>query len=391
MAFLKWANQDMIGLQSQLAYLHLANGIGIGRSFNQIQPSICQVERKTIWNKLQALATSKSPYSLIDLVGRGHTVNVAGSTLYVPSCYMVDVTPEDYPNCSMEIPVTYKNSTRFVNLITRNLQAIGQIIPCGSIMPVRWSVGEKWYCSYPQMTPCTAPEMIRPDSSSITSYGIITDGLGSDIFSPSQKQAHQDYKDTMESREGVLTKVTYTSAVSNREDAQLGSPLSTEDVNSMKDIIGSAITPFFWFFGSTTSTVIGIIIVVSVVKAFANVAIRAIKIYQKEGCSLKLLGSLWSSWFSIILLPYYIGKSLVKAGREMSDEANLKGSKEIPECSKVYDLSPKKKPKKNSQKPYAYATHLMMRPLDSNDPGADLRSSLMNEYPTAPKDSQNHV
>jgi hypothetical protein len=33
----------------------------------------------------------------------------------------------------------------------------------------------------------------------------------------------------------------------------------------------------------------------------------------------------------------------------------------------------RRRARKNLRKPYAYATHLMMRPLDSSDSGADLR------------------
>jgi hypothetical protein len=82
------------GLQSQesnllthMHFLHLSRGLGNFRTFEEFQEAFCQVEKKGLFNKLQALA-SGNKYALHDIYGWGFQIYLAGSVAYITLCLL---------------------------------------------------------------------------------------------------------------------------------------------------------------------------------------------------------------------------------------------------------------------------------------------------------------
>jgi hypothetical protein len=66
--FQKAINHDEANLLTQIHFLHISQGLGNFQCFEDFQETICQVERKSLFNKLQALA-SGNKYALHDIYG----------------------------------------------------------------------------------------------------------------------------------------------------------------------------------------------------------------------------------------------------------------------------------------------------------------------------------
>ena len=66
-----------VDLQTQLGYLHVTTNMATARRFAQVQAELCQLERRTLFHKLQAIAGSDNVYALLDLYGPGHQVHQA--------------------------------------------------------------------------------------------------------------------------------------------------------------------------------------------------------------------------------------------------------------------------------------------------------------------------
>ena len=101
---------------------------------------MCGLDKKTLNNKIQAVAGESTEYALMDVFGPGHVSYVAGAVAYVAKCVPVEVSMASIGNCSHEIPVLHHNVTKFVNPITMVLTETPRYVPCSDLMPVRWKI-----------------------------------------------------------------------------------------------------------------------------------------------------------------------------------------------------------------------------------------------------------
>ena len=182
-----------VDLQTQLGYLHVTTNMAMASRFVQVQTELCQLDRRTLFNKLQAIAGAHNHYALLDLYGPGHQVYMAGAAAYVTRCVPVDVTRVDFHNCTQEVPVAYNNATWFVDPFNRILSPFPTVLPCSDLMPVRWQLNGQWYCSHPQVLPCHAPVQLNTTTSPYAPVHNFTLGMGKGIYSAEQKKQHERY------------------------------------------------------------------------------------------------------------------------------------------------------------------------------------------------------
>jgi hypothetical protein len=101
--FQKSINHDEVNLLTQVHFLHLNRGLGNFQRFKKFQEAVCQVERKSLFNKLQALG-SGTKYALQDIYGPGLQIYLSGSVAYIAQCLPVEARIYDPVNCMQEIP-----------------------------------------------------------------------------------------------------------------------------------------------------------------------------------------------------------------------------------------------------------------------------------------------
>ena len=132
---------------------------------DELTADLCQVDRKRLYNKLQALSGTSNQYALLDLYGPGHTVTVAGAIAYVTQCAPVEVTLAPYPNCTMEVPVFLNGPTQFADPYTYVLHEYGTKVVCNDIMTISWKINGVWMCALPIVHQCMSPHLPECDPS----------------------------------------------------------------------------------------------------------------------------------------------------------------------------------------------------------------------------------
>jgi hypothetical protein len=94
---------DEVNLLTHMHFLHLNRGLGNFQRFEEFQEAVCQVERKSLFNKLQALA-SGNKYALHDIYGPGFQIYLSRLVAYVAQCLPVEARIYNPMNCTQEIP-----------------------------------------------------------------------------------------------------------------------------------------------------------------------------------------------------------------------------------------------------------------------------------------------
>jgi len=300
------ADTARVDIQTQMAHMHFTTNMAVYDAFRQVQRAMCITDRKTLSNKLQAIAGDSTPYALMDLYGSGHTSFIAGGVAYIAKCVPVEVTREEFGNCTQEIPVTYRTELMFVNAITRIIQQHPTIIPCSDLMQVMWELDEGWFCSGPQIRKCEAPLTLEPLSPSKMDVDF-TMGMGRGIYTEEQLRAHRRFDHSMSNRAPVLAKIANQVAM-NGDSAKghIGTILGMDDLSLVERVLTPRWFPGFHYLGQFWSWITSLGIIIIVVRLFFGFFARLYAIYRRRGPGLWLLGAISDTTFMIVLIPVTI-------------------------------------------------------------------------------------
>jgi len=330
-------------LYTRITHLHLTTNMRMNSRFESIQFDLCRTEQKTHFNKLQAIAM-RNPYALLDVYGRGHSIEVAGAVAYITKCQPREASIVAYPNCTTEIPLRLRSSNGtelvgdmvFADPLTWILKDYGTIIPCSDIHPVRWQVAGTWYCSHKTgavASTCTdSPGKLNTTTNIRNNKPIDNDftrGMGMTMFTPEMIRQHQKYRLAYHSRGAVVQKVTNAATgntIGNHHSYLLGSPLSDDDVSTLTTSLGGFFFPLFPLVGEAWFTVVAVMLAFSMFRIFATFIFRGYLLYkEREGCGWWMLGVIFGATFHAIRAPYLVAKQAVCSAMSNPDprEMNL--------------------------------------------------------------------
>ncbi len=316
-AFKSSFQQDQVGLQTQLSHLHISTNLRMYDRFELVQNDLCSLERTVLHTKLQALSGASNDYSLVDILGKGHHVFSMGSTAYVASCVAVEAQKADYQNCTKEIPVRVGNKTRFADPFTYILTDFPTVLPCSDLTPVRWYIAGKWYCATPKTQECRAPEKLNLTVHTYEPLGDLTEGLGKDIYSDSQKAQHLALMRTLQARDPVLSSGANQAVIGATYDntgvLRLGTTLSNLDISNLHDLLLGHLFPWIPKVDSLWHWVTGFILFISLIKLVVGAFLRAYIIYRARGLGWWIVGAMWGTVFTILRTPFTIAQAAVDA------------------------------------------------------------------------------
>jgi hypothetical protein len=126
---------DFIRIESELSFLHVKTTLSQKDKLRQVKLAICETRRKVASTRLESIAGTENPYSLMEVFGRGHLATKAGATVYITKCRPVSVTPRAIQNCTMEIPAVLNGTDVFVDPISYIIKTHAVPVRCTDIAP----------------------------------------------------------------------------------------------------------------------------------------------------------------------------------------------------------------------------------------------------------------
>jgi len=292
-----------VEIQTQMAHMHLTTNMAVYDMFQQLQRNLCLIDHKTLSNKLQAIAGRSSPYSLMDIYGPGYASYITGEVTYVAKCVPVEVSKEDFPNCTQEIPARYNTRLMFVNPITRVLQTRPTIVPCSDVMPIRWQLEEGWFCATPETRKCAPPLTLIPITTSALELDF-TSGMGRGIYTEEQLKAHRRFDSARLVRTPVVAMVANRAASSGDPiTGKMGDILGYQDMEFIQHIMEKQLNPFLYNMGIGFYYTILAMFVYMILRHLFDFALRTYAIYRLRGCGIWILGAVTDITFTLVMLP----------------------------------------------------------------------------------------
>jgi hypothetical protein len=328
----KEGETDLTRLESGMSFMQVRASMSMKEKLRQVRGAICENRRDIARTRLEAIAGTDNPYSLISTFGRGHLAIKAGGAVYVTKCSLVEVVPRTHPNCTEEIPVTCNGTEAFVDPISYVLKSAGSPIHCNDVAPPRYKVGGKWYCSYPELKECHDPAMLPVGEVKIDPVEMSDIGLGKSIYTKAQLDKFARFQDSQGTRKAYLAETAELAYVGRSENGEWGLALSSAAQGSLIDIIGSSFFPLYTvviFFLSLMLLVWGAF------RLMITILIRTIVIVRCRGCGLWVLTVLWGTLFQLAVSPFsWVGATMEgvgeRVGQMMEDEADREPEKEKP-------------------------------------------------------------
>jgi hypothetical protein len=256
--FLKALDHETVNLLTHMHFIHLSWEIGSFRRFEEFQDAVCQVERKGLFNKLQALA-SGNKYALHDIYGPGFQIYLAGSVAYVAQGIPVEARLYDPMNCTQQIPAEigskmHGNVTqKYANAQTMILQDFPTKVPCTREYPPKWKIEDKWYCSFPTAPECNkAPTQLNLTyDHSFCSMRAMFDGINGGILTATQLQGSRLWRQLAQCQEAIAHALAYTALYNSPNQVTLVEPLDQTTMKKVAYVSAMMTTPFFALFGWT--------------------------------------------------------------------------------------------------------------------------------------------
>jgi hypothetical protein len=167
----------------------------------------------------------------------------AGSADYVTRCALVEVLPRSHKNCTEEIPVTINGTEAFVDPISYVIKSAGSPAHCNDIAPLRYKVGGKWYCSYPDPRECHDPAMLPMDEVKIYPLTVNNIGLGKSIYTKEQLEDFTTFQDSQGTQKAYLADTDDLAHMGRNEKGEWGLTLGSAAQVSLVELVGGTSSP----------------------------------------------------------------------------------------------------------------------------------------------------
>jgi hypothetical protein len=178
--------------------------------------------------------------------------------------------------------------------------------PCSDLSPPRYLIGQRWYCSYPNIVECKSPEEVSLTSVEVEELNTDDLHFGESIYSPDQLASFDRLVQLERAREAYIMDTAHTAVTSGGESGpgNWGSGLSRNAMDSIVDEVAGSFIPGYKLLGRATFYVLMSFFILTCVKLFLTICIRVYYIIQlDEGCGPWIIAGLWGTLFALLISP----------------------------------------------------------------------------------------
>jgi len=253
--------------------------------------------------------------------GPGYMAVTAGEAIHVVKCIPVEVTLRRTDACYLELPVTARNSSLFITPKSRILIKAGTIRECSGELPTLYYIEDTWiqFTPGPQVRQ-VPPQQLKPMTTLSWSYATPGPLAISGIYSQSDLDKLRDHIMFPAEKPAVLNAMArgMTGHTIPGDALSIYNLLDEASLQKIADNTASRIWSGFITFGSATAGVFGVLITIRLIKLTIDIAIHGYALHSAYGCSLYILGAIWSS-LTNLLLYFAKGSSRKDDPKELVD------------------------------------------------------------------------
>lgn len=321
-------------------FLHLERSLSSQMSsmYREIVQHRCELDRKILMTKLSMAVSSPMEFAFEHMRGPGYTASILGEVIYIVQCTPVDVATAKTSECTLEMPVLYKNETYYMRPRSRVLQRSATPAPCDGVLVPKYRINGVWFATTPSLHVSSAPELLEPDNRQNWTYTSAGDFATAGIYTSEQID---------KLREQIMAPIERRT-----KGERFSSLLNSERVNShgldLSSFTGEAIIQEkmqkLWektwnvatIFGNVSAGLIGIAMILKLCKFAVDTFVHAITLKEVYGCTWYVLGSVWDALTTYLLTRAPTSSASSRDEAKFARESLLRPSNE---ASNIYELA----------------------------------------------------
>lgn len=271
--------------------------------YNVIQQR-CELEREVIKNTLSFATLQPDEFAYRLMKGPGYMAVTAGEAIHIVKCIPVDVLLRKTKECFTELPVTARNTSLFITPKSRILIKHGTIRECSYELPTLYHIEDTWIQFIPEPQVRRIPlQQLRPMTSLTWEY--LTPGplAVSGIYSQEDLEKLRDHIMFPAEKPALLNTMARGMTGHSFQDGSVSmyNLLDEASLRKIAENTANKVWEGFVTFGSATAGIFGILIVVRLIKVAIDTIIHGYALHSAYGCSLYILGAIWSSLTNLLL------------------------------------------------------------------------------------------
>lgn len=171
------------------------------RIYKDLLTKICETEKDLLQTQLSFARIDPTGFAYSHTKEPGYTAVLLGEVVFLIKCVPTEVQIRETSICYNELPVMYKNQTRFMTPLNHLLQPHGTVVECNTFMQPAYLLYNEWFPFFPAMLKIKEPETLGPKSiytwvyqepGNLAIAGIYTqkqlDGLKKQIMYPVERE-----------------------------------------------------------------------------------------------------------------------------------------------------------------------------------------------------------
>lgn len=272
--------------------------------YHNVMQQKCELERQVITNTLSFATLQPDEFAYRLMKGPGYMASTAGEAINVIKCIPVEVTVRRTKDCYIELPVKLRNESLFLTPKSRILTKFGNQRECSFELPTLYRIEDTWvqFTPDPQVRQIS-PQRLQPLTS--LSWKYLTPGplASSGIYSEADIKRLKDHIMFPAERPALLNTVArgLTGHSFDSNGVSLYNLLDEASLNKIAESAAARVWKGFVTFGSATAGIFGIFIIIRLVKIIIDTVIHGYALHTVYGCSMHLLGAIWSSLTHLLL------------------------------------------------------------------------------------------
>lgn len=263
----------------------------------------CELEKQVIQNTLSLAELRPDEFAYRLLKSPGYMAVTAGEVIHIIKCIPIEVSLRKTNTCHSELPVTFRNASLYITPKSHILSRHGTLRDCNPLLPIQYNVEETWLQFNPAPVIVTQPHEIKPLTKLSWRYLAPKSLATSGIYTQQDLDDLRDHIMFPAERSAVLHTIArgFTGQIIPKDTLSLQNMLDEDALNKIYESTITKIWNGFTAFGAATAGVFGIFIIIRLIKIVFDTLIQGYALHAAYGCSIHLLGAIWSSFTHLLL------------------------------------------------------------------------------------------
>ena len=303
-------------MNSKFVYVEKHVRSQITTLYHNIMQQKCELERQVLTNTLSFAKLQPDEFAYRLMKSPGYMAVNTGEAIHIIKCIPVEVTLRKTEECFTELPVTARNTSLYLTPKSRVLTKFGNERECSNELPTLYRIESTWiqFTPRPQVLNIP-PQQLQPMVKLSWKYAIPGPLAISGIYSETDIEKLRNHIMFPAEKPALLNEVArrITGYPISANGVSVYNLLDEASLNKIVESATSRVWRGFVNFGSATAGVMGIFIIIRVIKLIIDTAIHGYALHTVYGCSLHLIGAIWSSLTHLLI---HLARSPTKGNDE---------------------------------------------------------------------------